>query len=135
VPEPEAGALPAALLALGCFAGCAGASLEASEQVGRKHALDDPKRSCLNCHPFYAPICDAVLGPSCARCQLNVAQVMDRGPGAEQQILHRGARLRRDAGGLGRRLLRLDDACRRPKLDAGPRRQRHGDGRVTAALS
>ena len=41
------------------------------------------------CHPFYAPICDAVLGPSCARYQLNVAQVMDRGPGAEQQILHR----------------------------------------------
>jgi ectoine hydroxylase-related dioxygenase (phytanoyl-CoA dioxygenase family) len=41
------------------------------------------------CHPFYAGICDAVLGPSCARYQLNVAQVMDRGPGAEQQILHR----------------------------------------------
>jgi ectoine hydroxylase-related dioxygenase (phytanoyl-CoA dioxygenase family) len=41
------------------------------------------------CHPFYADICDAVLGPHCARYQLNVAQVMDRGPGAEQQILHR----------------------------------------------
>ncbi len=41
------------------------------------------------CHPFYANICDAVLGPNCARYQLNVAQVMDRGPGAEQQILHR----------------------------------------------
>ena len=41
------------------------------------------------CHPFYTEICDAVLGPSCARYQLNVAQVMDRGPGAEQQFLHR----------------------------------------------
>jgi ectoine hydroxylase-related dioxygenase (phytanoyl-CoA dioxygenase family) len=41
------------------------------------------------CHPFYAPVCDAVLGSNCARYQLNVAQVMDRGPGAEQQILHR----------------------------------------------
>jgi ectoine hydroxylase-related dioxygenase (phytanoyl-CoA dioxygenase family) len=41
------------------------------------------------CHPFYAAVCDAVLGPSCACYQLNVAQVMDRGPGAEQQILHR----------------------------------------------
>jgi ectoine hydroxylase-related dioxygenase (phytanoyl-CoA dioxygenase family) len=41
------------------------------------------------CHPFYAGICDDVLGPSCARYQLNVAQVMDRGPGADQQILHR----------------------------------------------
>ena len=41
------------------------------------------------CHPFYAGICDAILGPNCARYQLNVAQVMDRGPGAEQQLLHR----------------------------------------------
>lgn len=41
------------------------------------------------CHPFYAGVCDAILGPSCATYQLNVAQVMDRGPGAERQILHR----------------------------------------------
>jgi len=41
------------------------------------------------CHPFYAGVCDAILGPSCARYQLNVAQVMERGPGAEQQLLHR----------------------------------------------
>jgi ectoine hydroxylase-related dioxygenase (phytanoyl-CoA dioxygenase family) len=41
------------------------------------------------CHPFYTGVCDAVLGPSCSRWQLNVAQVMDRGPGAEQQLLHR----------------------------------------------
>ena len=41
------------------------------------------------CHPFYAEVCDAILGPNCATYQLNVAQVMDRCPGAEQQILHR----------------------------------------------
>lgn len=41
------------------------------------------------CHPFYAAVCDAILLPSCARYQLNVAQVMDRGPGAERQLLHR----------------------------------------------
>jgi ectoine hydroxylase-related dioxygenase (phytanoyl-CoA dioxygenase family) len=41
------------------------------------------------CLPFYAGVCDAILGPSCSRYQLNVAQVMDRGPGAEQQLLHR----------------------------------------------
>ena len=41
------------------------------------------------CHPFYTDVCDAVLGPNCACYQLNVAQVMDRGPGAEQQLLHR----------------------------------------------
>ena len=41
------------------------------------------------CHPFYTAVCDAVLGANCANYQLNVAQVMDRGPGAEQQLLHR----------------------------------------------
>jgi ectoine hydroxylase-related dioxygenase (phytanoyl-CoA dioxygenase family) len=41
------------------------------------------------CHPFYKDVCDAILGPNCACYQLNVAQVMDRGPGAEQQLLHR----------------------------------------------
>jgi ectoine hydroxylase-related dioxygenase (phytanoyl-CoA dioxygenase family) len=41
------------------------------------------------CHPFYASLCDAVLGPNCSSYQLNVAQVMDRGPGADQQMLHR----------------------------------------------
>ena len=41
------------------------------------------------CHPLYAGVCDAILGPSCSRHQLNVAQVMERGPGAEQQFLHR----------------------------------------------
>jgi len=41
------------------------------------------------CNPFYAAACDRILGPSCSGYQLNVAQVMDRGPGAEQQPLHR----------------------------------------------
>lgn len=41
------------------------------------------------CHPFYGTVCDTILGPSCSGYQLNVAQVMDRGPGAERQLLHR----------------------------------------------
>ena len=41
------------------------------------------------CHPFYEGVCEAILGPSCAGWQLNVAQVMDRGPGAERQFFHR----------------------------------------------
>ncbi len=41
------------------------------------------------CHPIYLALADAVLGPSCASYQLNVAQVLDRGPGAEPQLLHR----------------------------------------------
>lgn len=39
-------------------------------------------------HPFYGAVCDAVLGPSCSSYQLNVAQVMARGPGAKQQPPH-----------------------------------------------
>jgi ectoine hydroxylase-related dioxygenase (phytanoyl-CoA dioxygenase family) len=40
-------------------------------------------------HPLLLGLCDAVLGPSCARYQLNLAHVLDRGPGAEAQFLHR----------------------------------------------
>jgi ectoine hydroxylase-related dioxygenase (phytanoyl-CoA dioxygenase family) len=41
------------------------------------------------CHPLLLGVCDAVLGPACARYQLNIAHVLDRGPGAEMQYLHR----------------------------------------------
>ena len=40
-------------------------------------------------HPVYTSVCDAVLLPSCASYQLNIAHVLDRGPGSEQQMLHR----------------------------------------------
>ena len=40
-------------------------------------------------HPVFLAVCDSVLGPSCARYQLNVAHVLDRGPGSTQQLLHR----------------------------------------------
>ncbi len=41
------------------------------------------------CHPFYERICDEILLPNCVNYRLNVAHVLDRGPGAEQQYLHR----------------------------------------------
>lgn len=41
------------------------------------------------CHPLYRAVCEAILGPHCARHQLNLAHVLDRGPGAERQFLHR----------------------------------------------
>jgi len=41
------------------------------------------------CHPLYSALCEAILLPSCSSVQLNVAQVMERGPGAAQQLLHR----------------------------------------------
>lgn len=41
------------------------------------------------CHPLLLAVCDEVLLPSCARYQLNLGHVLDRGPGAEAQLLHR----------------------------------------------
>jgi ectoine hydroxylase-related dioxygenase (phytanoyl-CoA dioxygenase family) len=40
-------------------------------------------------HPLFMDVCDRVLGPSCARWQLNLAHLIARGPGAENQYLHR----------------------------------------------
>jgi ectoine hydroxylase-related dioxygenase (phytanoyl-CoA dioxygenase family) len=40
-------------------------------------------------HPVYLAICDRVLLPSCARYQLNLGHLIDRGPGARAQFLHR----------------------------------------------
>lgn len=41
------------------------------------------------CHPSLLGLCDEVLAPNCADYVLNLAHVMDRGSGAEQQIFHR----------------------------------------------
>jgi ectoine hydroxylase-related dioxygenase (phytanoyl-CoA dioxygenase family) len=41
------------------------------------------------CHPLLLGACDAILGPSCARYQVNVAHLLDRGPGSDAQLLHR----------------------------------------------
>jgi ectoine hydroxylase-related dioxygenase (phytanoyl-CoA dioxygenase family) len=41
------------------------------------------------CHPLYQSVCDEILLPICACYRLNVAHILDRGPGAEQQYLHR----------------------------------------------
>jgi ectoine hydroxylase-related dioxygenase (phytanoyl-CoA dioxygenase family) len=40
-------------------------------------------------HPVLLGVCDSILLPSCVRYQLNVAHVLDRGPGSEPQLLHR----------------------------------------------
>ena len=40
-------------------------------------------------HPVYLNVCDAILGPNCSRYRLNIAHVLDRGPGADQQYPHR----------------------------------------------
>jgi Phytanoyl-CoA dioxygenase (PhyH) len=41
------------------------------------------------CHPALLGLAEAVLSPSCARFQLNLGQILQRGPGSEDQWLHR----------------------------------------------
>jgi len=41
------------------------------------------------CHPVLLALCDRVLLPSCARYQLNLGHLLQRGPGSEDQWLHR----------------------------------------------
>jgi hypothetical protein len=38
--------------------------------------------------PLLMAVCDAILGPSCARYQLNLAHLLERLPGATQQFWH-----------------------------------------------
>jgi ectoine hydroxylase-related dioxygenase (phytanoyl-CoA dioxygenase family) len=40
-------------------------------------------------HPLYLSVAEEILGGNCARYQLNLAHVLDRGPGSERQYLHR----------------------------------------------
>lgn len=40
-------------------------------------------------HPIYRAACDEVLLPACAAYQLNLAHVLNRGPGGTTQFLHR----------------------------------------------
>jgi ectoine hydroxylase-related dioxygenase (phytanoyl-CoA dioxygenase family) len=39
-------------------------------------------------HPLLLALCDAILGPSCARYQLNLAHLLERLAGAESQFWH-----------------------------------------------
>lgn len=40
-------------------------------------------------HPLFLGLCDAILGPSCACYQLNLAHLIVREPGADHQYMHR----------------------------------------------
>jgi ectoine hydroxylase-related dioxygenase (phytanoyl-CoA dioxygenase family) len=41
------------------------------------------------CHPLLLALADRILLPSCARYQLNIGHLLQRGPGSEEQFLHR----------------------------------------------
>src|SRR5712671_4852098 len=51
--------------------------------ISRTFAVD------VMCHPLLLALCDRILGPSCARYQLNLGHLLQRGPGSEEQWLHR----------------------------------------------
>jgi hypothetical protein len=51
--------------------------------ISRTFAVD------VMCHPTLLGICDRILLPNCARYQLNLGHLLQRGPGAEEQWLHR----------------------------------------------
>ena len=43
------------------------------------------------CHPRYMAACDHFLLPNCSDYQLNIAHMMERGPGCDAQFIHRDA--------------------------------------------
>jgi ectoine hydroxylase-related dioxygenase (phytanoyl-CoA dioxygenase family) len=51
--------------------------------ISRTFAVD------VMCNPLLLSICDRVLAPSCARYQLNLGHLLQRGPGSDEQWLHR----------------------------------------------
>jgi Phytanoyl-CoA dioxygenase (PhyH) len=51
--------------------------------ISRAFAVD------VMCHPLLLSLCDRLLLPSCARYQLNLGHLLQRGPGADEQLLHR----------------------------------------------
>jgi ectoine hydroxylase-related dioxygenase (phytanoyl-CoA dioxygenase family) len=51
--------------------------------ISRTFAID------VMCNPVLLALCDRVLLPSCARYQLNLGHLLQRGPGSVEQWLHR----------------------------------------------
>jgi ectoine hydroxylase-related dioxygenase (phytanoyl-CoA dioxygenase family) len=60
-----------------------------TKQVSGVCALSPTFATEVMCHPLLLALCDRILLPSCARYQLNLGHLLQRGPGAEEQLLHR----------------------------------------------
>src|SRR6202043_682469 len=52
-------------------------------------AISPAFATAVMCHPLLLALCDRILLPSCARYQLNLGHLLQRGPGADEQLLHR----------------------------------------------
>jgi ectoine hydroxylase-related dioxygenase (phytanoyl-CoA dioxygenase family) len=60
-----------------------------TKQVTGACALSPAFATEVMCHPLLLALCDRILLPSCARYQLNLGHLLQRGPGSEEQLLHR----------------------------------------------
>jgi ectoine hydroxylase-related dioxygenase (phytanoyl-CoA dioxygenase family) len=60
-----------------------------TRQVAGMPGLSRSFASEVMCHPMLLSLCDRILLPSCARYQLNLGHLLQRGPGADEQWLHR----------------------------------------------
>ena len=60
-----------------------------TKQVASACALSPTFATEVMCHPLLLALCDRILLPSCARYQLNLGHLLQRGPGADEQLLHR----------------------------------------------
>ena len=60
-----------------------------TKQVTGACAISTTFATEVMCHPLLLALCDRILLPSCARYQLNLGHLLERGPGAEEQLLHR----------------------------------------------
>src|SRR5438309_2726090 len=60
-----------------------------TKQVTGACAISPTFATEVMCHPLLLALCDRILLPSCARYQLNLGHLLQRGPGADEQLLHR----------------------------------------------
>ena len=60
-----------------------------TKQVAGVCAISPTFATEVMCHPLLLALCDRILLPSCARYQLNLGHLLQRGPGADEQLLHR----------------------------------------------
>ena len=60
-----------------------------TKQVAGVAAISPTFAVDVMCHPLYLALCDRILLPNCARYQLNLGHLLQRGPGADEQVLHR----------------------------------------------
>jgi ectoine hydroxylase-related dioxygenase (phytanoyl-CoA dioxygenase family) len=60
-----------------------------TKQIASVCAISPTFATEVMCHPVLLALCDRILLPACARYQLNLGHLLQRGPGSDEQLLHR----------------------------------------------